>query len=316
MIRWETVAWQEALDLRGAVFALGTFDGVHRGHQAILARAREMAQRKGRPAAVLTFDRHPQATLRGKAPPEITPLPEKLAILRARGMAAAILLQFDAELANLPAPDFEREVLHESFGASGVVAGYNFTYGRRGEGRASSLVKAGGKYGFDVEVVAPVEVNGVVVSSTLIRQELAHGRVELAATLLGRYYALRGPVVPGDGRGRSLGFPTANLALPEGKLLPEEGVYLGLAGLDRDLWPALVSLGPRLTFQAGPAVEVHLIDFRGNLYGKELTVHLVRRLRALFRFPSAEALRARMEEDLAEARELFSRLHPNALMLE
>lgn len=333
MIHWQVIDWNAAPAFpEGAVLALGTFDGVHRGHQAILARAQVLAREMQTPAAVLTFDRHPLAVLRGRSPELLTTLPEKLKLFEQLGMDGAVVLQFDRELAELPAAAFVDQVLIAGLRLRGVVVGFNFTYGRRAEGSASCLRQQGTDRGLRVEVVSPVSVNGWNVSSSAIRQLLGQGNVEEAALLLGHPYTVYGHVVAGDRRGRELGIPTANLALPDEKLLPADGVYAGRASIFTGQtarvsgWPAVMSISDKPTFRAhvgtGAAdtvprvLEVHLLDFDGDVYGQNLQVSFDRYLRPILRFPDVDSLKARMLADIDEAREVNKRLHPRDRMVE
>ncbi|MBE3577432.1 MAG: bifunctional riboflavin kinase/FAD synthetase [Limnochordales bacterium] len=327
MSSWQVINWSNSAALpAGAVLALGTFDGVHRGHQAILARARSLAQEWRVPAGVLTFDPHPLAVLRGDSPELLTTLPEKLDLFARLGMDGAVILQFDRELAELPATDFVEQVLIRELQVRAVVVGFNFTFGRKAEGDASRLRHEGEERGLKVEVVGPVAVNGLTVSSSIIRQLLLRGDVAESGRLLGRPYAVEGRVVPGEQRGRQLGIPTANLALPTGKLLPADGVFAGSASILNvetgepeapvTAWPAVISISDKPTFRAchdsagevARVLEVHLLDFTGDLYGRRLRVEFFEFLRPIQRFANAEMLRTRMLADVAKAREVNKRL--------
>jgi riboflavin kinase/FMN adenylyltransferase len=280
------------------VLAMGTLDGVHLGHQAILRRVRERAAGSGGTPGVITFARHPLEVVRpGEAPPLITPLPVKLALLSRLGMATAVVIHFSPAMADLPAEAFVRQVLVERLHVEDLIVGYDFGFGKGRQGNTDLLQGLAAHYGFRLEVVPPVSLDGLVVSSRMIRALLSEGRAEEAQRFLGRPYCLTGEVTPGAGRGRELGFGTANLALPEPIPL-RDGVYAGrllLRGAFRD---AMLNLGCAPTF--GPAdrrLEVHVPGWNQPLYGERVTAFFLRRLREERRFPSAEALAAQLARD-------------------
>ncbi|MBE3582960.1 MAG: bifunctional riboflavin kinase/FAD synthetase [Limnochordaceae bacterium] len=308
------IVWKSAgkRNLRpGAIVALGTFDGVHRGHQEILRHTRRLAAAAGRPAVALTFDRHPRSLL-GGAPPLLTTTEEKLDLLEQEGLDGVWLIRFDPAFSQLSPEQFVHEVLDTRLQVAGAVAGFDFSYGRGGAGKAASLQRSGQELGWQVEILPPVVVDGQVVSSTGIRQALQAGQVEQAARWLGRPYRLQGQVVAGDGRGRSLGFPTANLATPANKVLPADGVYVAVVTEIPDR-PALVSISRKPTFwtegMAAPlVVEVYVDQYEGNLYGQYLAVDFLQRLRPIARFDTVEQLVEQMEADRDQARHLWGRL--------
>ncbi|HHW15239.1 MAG TPA: bifunctional riboflavin kinase/FAD synthetase [Firmicutes bacterium] len=301
----------DALQLRlteRPVLALGFFDGVHRGHQALVRRAVTDARRQGRQAGVLTFDPHPQAVLWPACRLEyLTTRAEKMELLSGLGLEVAVIYPFSPALAELSPEAFVRRILVGQLGVGEVVVGYNFTFGARGAGRYGLLRELGKGNGFTAVVIPPVTVGRRVVSSTAIRERLLEGRVEEAGRMLGYAYSLAGKVRSGSGRGRRLGFPTANLEVEPGKLIPADGVYLAgarLWGEETDRL-AVVAVGKALTFGAEQdRVEVHLVDFAGDLYGSELRIRFHRRLRGMRRFPGAEELQAQMKEDLRRAKAL------------
>lgn len=305
---------------RPLCLAIGAFDGVHLGHQAILREAVALAREcDGLPAA-LTFEPHPDAVLSpAGAPPLLTTLEEKLALLREMGLAVVMVAPFTRSLADTPPDTFVQEILLGWLHACCVVVGKRWRFGAGGRGDVALLEEIGRKAGLRVRGVEPVICGGRIVSSTRIRALLQRGRIAEANALLGREYCLQGEVVPGDGRGRQLGFPTANLLLPGGKLIPADGVYACLArtGSGRSTassssWhPAVASIGVRPTFeQAGERrVEIHLLSppRPRELRGHWLAVRLVARLRRERRFPSAAALVAQMQRDCEQARQILSR---------
>jgi len=289
--------------------AIGIFDGLHVGHRAILDRALARAHAaKGR-CVVMSFDPHPDVVLaRGAfhSPPPLTPLGEKRARLADLGVDEFRVLPFTRELASLEPEPFVDRYLVQPLHPLALVVGEGFALGRGRAGTVERLRAIGATRGFQVEPVPLVALNGAPVSSTRIRAELAEGRVAEAARMLGRRYGIAGVVVRGDGRGRQLGFPTANLRLHEERAVPADGVYAVLARLSgEDEWrAAAMSIGLRPTFDGQVrTLEVHLLDWSGDLVGRELEVEFVDWLRPELRFESAEALVEAMVHDVAETRQ-------------
>lgn len=304
------------MDGRGAAVTVGTFDGVHRGHHAVLRRLRERAGARDARGVLVTFRPHPLRVVRPEeAPPLLTTLAEKKEALAATGPEYALFLPFTAALARLSPREFVERILLRRLRMVDLVVGHDHGLGRGRSGGVDTLRRLGRELGFDVDVVEAVDVGEAPVSSTRIREALRAGDVVGAAAALGRPYAFRGRVVRGDGRGRALGFPTANLRIGDPrKLLPREGVYAVRAHVrrraaDGHLRPAsrfagALHLGPRPTFpDAAPTAEVHLLDFDGaELYGAEIEVELCARLRGIEAFDSADALVAAMRRDVAAVR--------------
>lgn len=293
-------------DPRPLCLAIGVFDGVHLGHQAIVRTAVERARAYGGTSAVLTFEPHPDAVLRPeRAPLLLTTTEEKLALLRSLGVRLVVLAPFDPALASTPAEAFVRLALGQDLRARCVIVGQDWRFGARGTGTPGLLRRMAPEFGFRVSVVAPVLVGGRRVSSTRIRALLTKGQVGAAARCLGRWYEVAGAVVAGEGRGRRLGFPTANVAPPPGKLLPADGVYACWSGTGR-LRPAVASIGVRPTFEeAGERrLEVHLLEARprASLLGRKLRVRFAARLREERRFGSEQELVRQMEGDARQAR--------------
>jgi riboflavin kinase/FMN adenylyltransferase len=287
---------------------VGNFDGVHRGHQALVKAAVARAREEGGPSVVLTFDPHPGRILDPDgAPAALTTLAQKEELLAELGIDRLAVLPFDAGLARLSPEAFGREVLRETLGARIVVIGESFRFGHRREGDARTLSALGARLGFAVHALPAVLEDGRPVSSSRVRLELGRGEVAAARALLGRAYFVDAAVVRGEGRGRALGVPTANLA-PENEILPAPGVYAGRCRLADGEWrPAVINLGHRPTFGGGAlALEAHLIDFDGDLYGARVRLSFHERLRDEQRFPGKEALVARVKEDIARARALLS----------
>ena len=285
-------------ELGRPVLGMGTLDGVHLGHQAVLAQVRRRAAALGATPGALTFARHPLEVVRPEqAPPLITPVPVKLALLQRLGMAAAVVIEFSRPLAELTAETFVERVLVEGLDVSAVCVGYDFGFGKGRQGTPELLVRLGARHGFEVEVVPPLSLDGLTVSSRLIRSLLAEGRVEEAQRFLGRPYCIAGEVQPGAGRGRDLGFPTANLRLPEPPPL-RDGVYAGRVLVRGDFHDAVMNLGVAPTFGAGERrLEIHIPGWATPLYGERVTAFLTRRLREERRFPDAAALAAQVRAD-------------------
>jgi riboflavin kinase / FMN adenylyltransferase len=297
-------------NLGPAVVTVGMFDGVHRGHRALLDRAAAEAAARGLPAAAVTFDRHPLAVLRpGSEPPLLTTLDRKVELLGEAGMGAVLVLAFTKELSEVGAEAFAAEVLFDALAARAVVVGENFRFGHKAAGDPALLAELGRPR--EVEVVAvPLHADGgQVVSSTRVRAELAAGDVAAAAASLGRPYAVEGEVVVGDRRGGPvLGIPTANLAVPAGIALPADGVYAGHLTDDVDgiAQPAAISVGTNPQFGTDRRVEAHVLDFDADLYGHRVSVGFQERLRGQAVFASTAELSAQMRADIDQARRLVS----------
>lgn len=289
-----------------AVVALGTFDGVHRGHRAILGTAVDRGHALEVPSIACTFEPHPMEILKpGRAPLPITTLDERLALIAAAGIDGTLVIDFTAELARIEPEAFVGDVLTGRLRAREVVVGFNHSFGRGARGNADLLQKLGERLGFTTHVVPPFTVDGVAVSSSAIRAALTAGDVERAATFLGRPYAVIGEVVRGAGRGRQLGFPTANVR-PDRPVLVRVGVYACRIDVDGHDHPAVVNVGVRPTFgETDLAVEVYVLDFSADLYGRRVRVTFLHRLRDETRFPSIEALRSQIEADVTQARALL-----------
>jgi riboflavin kinase/FMN adenylyltransferase len=297
----------EARELAGCAIALGNFDGVHLGHQALFAEAR----RHSPLAAALTFQPHPGKVLQPElAPKLITLLPRKLELFAACGLAAAVVQPFTLEYARNSPRDFEASLL-DVLGARHIVVGYDFTYGAARAGTADTLREAAAARGAQVHVVPPVTVDGVVASSSKVREYILEGRVSAAQRLLGRPFDLDGTVVTGHGRGRGIGFPTANVDTPN-ELRPAAGVYairIRFKGGSEGTWhPGVANIGVKPTFGVNEVtIEAHLLDFSGDLYGKELRVQFLERLRAERRFGSVAELVGQIKRDVEAARTVIAR---------
>ena len=296
------------VEARGAVLAIGNFDGVHRGHQALIAAARQEAKRIGRCSGAILFEPHPRAFFEpGKPHFRLTSLPRKLELLEEHGLDLAVVLRFDAALAGLTAEDFIARVLVEGLGASHIVVGYDFHFGKGRSGSPQTLRRAGQAHGFGVTVVSPVADGGQVFSSGAIRAALARGDVKAAAEALGHWWRVVGKVVGGAHRGEGLGFPTANVALPPGTTFGH-GIYAVRVHVGAERYDGAAYLGTRPMFDNGePVLEVFLLDFDGNLYGREIAVEFIDFVRADATFASIEALKVQMAEDCARARTLLGK---------
>lgn len=290
---------------RPRVVAIGSFDGVHRGHRRIIEQAVEESRAAGGESVVLTFDPHPLTVLApGEKPALLTTAEEKARIIRELGVEVLLVIPFDTRLAGMSPEDFSLLILAREIRAQMVMVGYNFTFGHRGAGNADLLARLGRRHGYEVRIFSPITVGGEPVSSTLIRQCLAAGEVERAACLLGRYYSLSGRVGPGDGRGRELGFPTANLTWPGEKLLPADGVYAVQAAIEEGpSLPGVANIGHRPTFGSeGVAVEVHLLDYQGDLYGCSMELRFVEKIREEKTFAGPAELIRQIHRDVEKAR--------------
>lgn len=282
------------------VLALGTFDGVHRGHQVLIADALKRARSLGGRCAVLTFDPHPAAIL---APPIenflLTTLEERLELFEHLGVDVAVIARFDEGLSQMSAEAWVNALV-ACIRMTGVVCGPSYTFGRDRQGDSNLLRQLAASRGFHVWVATPLDVDGERVSSSWIRRLLHAGQVSDAAQLLGRRYSLRGIVVHGAGRGRGMGYPTANLQIPLAKLIPSTGIYAAQARAIGGEWTAAVSIGTRPTFGPGPRqVEAYLLKFTGNLYDSLLELRFVTRIRDEVAFASVQELVAQMESDVA-----------------
>lgn len=293
-----------------SVVSIGFFDGVHRGHRAIIERAVRHGERLGLRSAVVTFDRHPLEVIRpGSEPPLLQPHRARLRTLAATGVDLVATVGFDDELRHLVPEAFVDRTL-APLAPRQVVVGANFRFGHKAAGDVATLQELGQARGFGVEAVSLLELDGEVVSSTEIRQRLDAGDVETAASMLGRPHAVHGVVVRGDQRGHDLGFPTCNLAVDARVAVPAIGIYAGVAHLpDGRRVDAAISVGVNPTFGGEEQrVEAHLLDFDEDLYGAELSVDFRRRLRGEERFDSAEALAAQIHDDVVRARRVLSEM--------
>lgn len=310
---WRSVAEPSASSpelVHPCAVSIGVFDGVHRGHRVVLGRARQVADERRVPLAVLTFDPHPMAVVRpGSQPPAVATVRHRVELLGQAGADGILVLPFTPQVASMSAADFVDEVVLGALGARAVIVGEDFRFGHRAAGDVTVLAELGRDRGFDTIAVPPVGHDGIRWSSTEVRRRVSAGDVHGAAEVLGHPFEVEGPVVVGDRRGRHLGYPTANLAVPEGMLVPADGVYAGYlrvldaAEPDPPL-PAAISVGTNPTFDGqAHRVEAFVLDTDGlDLYGRQVAVSLVERLRGQQRFESVPELMQQMADDVARTR--------------
>jgi riboflavin kinase/FMN adenylyltransferase len=297
----------ESASLKNSWLTIGTFDGVHRGHQAILTELVAGAHAKNCPAVVLTFHPRPAAVLQGLSGPFYLTSPDERAEQMARlGVDVVFTLPFTREIAATTAEDFMRR-LREHLDVRVLLVGEDFALGRGREGNIERLQQLGQILGYEVRSLNRVTANGQPISSTRIRSLLTEGDVAAAADMLGRLYRLQGEVVHGDGRGRTIGIPTANVAFWDEQMLPANGVYACRATWQGQSWAAATNVGLRPTFSGEKAlsVEAHLLNFKGDIYGQQLRLDFLHRLRGEQKFPSVEALIEQIRRDIEETRSRF-----------
>jgi riboflavin kinase/FMN adenylyltransferase len=298
--------------VRRAVVTTGTFDGVHPGHRTILNRLRQTAERIGGETVLITFHPHPRTVLQ----PEFTDLrllntmEEKEVLLAETGLDHLLIIPFTKEFSQITAEEYIRRILVDTIGTEKLVIGYDHRFGRGRGGSFRELSDLAPEFGFEVEEIPPIEVDGVTVSSSKIRQALLAGEVDAAAEWLGYRYPLTGMVVQGDRLGRTLGFPTANLAIADPlKLIPGDGIYAVYAETEGKTYRAMVHIGPRRTLDSDEKrIEVNLFDFEGDLYGKAVSLRFVKRLRAELKFDNLERLTEQMKMDKLHTLTIFGEI--------
>jgi riboflavin kinase/FMN adenylyltransferase len=298
-----------SVTINNSWITIGSFDGVHIGHQAIIRQLINGAQSAGLPSVVVTFHPHPAVVLgKVKQASYLTSPNERAALLGEFGVDYVVTLPFDQQLAELSALDFMR-LLTDHLGVRHLCIGYDFALGRDREGNVERLKEIGAQLDFDVKVFDPVfNGEGNPVSSSLIRQRLAEGQLAKAVSLLGRHYRVEGKVVHGDGRGKQLGFPTANLEIWPERLLPPSGVYATKVWIDENCYPAIANLGFRPTFvnqQTFPILEVHVMEWKRDLYGQTIQIDFIDRIRDEMRFSSVEALITQIKMDIQISKEVI-----------
>ncbi len=294
------------------VVTIGTFDGVHLGHQKILAETAAKAKEYGGRNFLITFDPHPRTVVSENYKMKLlTTTKEKIELLEKFGIQNTFVVKFTKEFAELSSEDFVREIICKKIGAKHLVIGYDHKFGKDRAGDFHTLSELGEKYDFDVSMVPPVELDGEIISSTLIRRNLLAGKIRKANKMLGREYSLVGKVVKGSMRGRTLGFPTANLEIEdEEKLIPSNGVYVAKVRFAGKIKFGLLNIGFRPTFEDDDQlfIEVHIFDFQEDIYNFELKIEFLEYLRPEIKFGSKEELIAQIEKDKEEAMEFVSNL--------
>jgi riboflavin kinase/FMN adenylyltransferase len=289
------------------VLTIGNFDGVHKGHLALFDKVKERAKTIGGRSVVMTFEPHPLKIMRpANGPQLITHTGQKLELIEKAGIDVIVCVSFDRDFAAIPARDFVSNILVKRIGVKEIVVGYDYTFGHNREGDINLLREIGNDFGFVVHLVGPVEIDRTLVSSTSIRRLVQEGRLAEAKVLLGRDFEVQGTVVKGQNRGgRLLGFPTANLN-PHGELLPKKGVYAVKLLIDDALYNGVTNVGYNPTFgDTGLTVETHILDYTGDLLGKTIKVHFVKRLRDENTFKSLEELSDQIARDIVQAKEVF-----------
>jgi riboflavin kinase/FMN adenylyltransferase len=291
-----------------ASVTIGFFDGVHRGHQAVIRRTVEIAEKRGLVSVAVTFDRHPREILTpGAEPPLLTTLDRKASLIADLGIHALVVLEFTEDFSRWPAEEFVRRVIVEGVRADHAVVGSNFTFGHKAMGNLGLLTDMGAAWAFSVESVSLLKLDGRPVSSSSIREALAGGDLEWPTEALGRRYILDGQVTSGAGRGKGLGFPTANLIVPPRMLLPGEGVYAGKAYVRDRSFLAAINVGTNPTFGGEPLhAEAFLLDFEDDLIGQPIALEFWERLRDETRFDSAEDLARQIKDDVERTRSLVT----------
>lgn len=304
-IEWELAS---AAPQRESLLTIGVFDGVHAGHRYLLNKLRQRAAEKNLLSGVVTFNPHPQSVLHpGKHLPWLNSLEDRIEAFRNLGIDIIAVLTFTPEVAQLGARDF-MYLLKEYLKMEGIVVGPDFALGRGKEGNIEALQTLGTEMDFTVEVVPAFTVDGEVVSSTRIRQALTQGDMKKIRDLMGRHFFLRGKVITSDKRGRTLGFPTANLEVSRQQALPGNGIYATITQVDDKRFRSATNIGTRPTFGEGKrTVETHLLGFKGDLYDREIRVEFVQKVRDELRFPSAEELKVQMKEDVREVETILAR---------
>ncbi len=293
--------------LPNPVLTLGNFDGVHLGHQAIFEKVIERAREIGGTSVAFTFEPHPLKVLAPERSPRLlNTFHGKMRLLEVAGLDVVICAKFTRAFADQNPEDFAREVLHKTIGVREVYVGYDYAFGKGREGSIESLKRMGKTYGFEVGVIEPVRIDNVVVSSSILRDLISSGRIEEASRLLGRSYTIEGEVVHGAHRGQTIGFPTANLHTAN-EVLPAFGVYAVHADVGGSRFQGVASIGIRPTFDAGPvSIEVYLFGFEGDLYGRQMEVQFVKRLRGEEKFSDVDSLVRQIRKDVEEAMQVLA----------
>jgi len=294
--------------LRGPLFlAIGVFDGVHRGHQAVISTSADHAAASNGTPVVVTFDPHPEKVLRPQAAPHLLSATEhKIALIRALGVEHLLIITFDKQFAATEPEDFVRKLVIHSKPLREICVGHEWSFGKNRRGNLDLLKKLGAKFDFDVVGIPPVKINGAVVSSTAIRQAIEKGDWAKAAEMLGREYTILGTVTRGDNLGKKIGFPTANLSA-HSEQFPPNGVYVAEARIDGELYRGVINLGIRPTVSSGKServLEIHLFDFNRDIYGHDVEVRFLKFLRSEKKFQDLDTLVQQIRQDVEQARQL------------
>lgn len=307
-IQYPFTEW-DSVPPEGQVIAIGDFDGVHLGHREVISRAIERARLLGVPAAIMTFDPHPREVL-GKAQYSkiLTPIAEKMRLFAELGVDQVYIVHFTPELARVSPEDYYKNMLYP-LKPRAIVVGFDFTFGHRGQGTAETLAKLA-KAGESIEVIAPHNMDGEKISSTLIREQLHLGRLERVKPLLGRHYRIQGKVVKGEGRGRKIDYPTANLEPLDRYVIPRQGVYAVRVYLDGEVLKGVMNIGIKPTFhedeEQPPTLEVHILDRNEDLYGRTLEIEFAAYLRPEMKFSSVEMLIEQIAKDAQRAKQILA----------
>ncbi len=290
-----------------SVLTLGNFDGIHLGHQELVRMVIRRAKETGAVSMVVTFRPHPLKILAPeKCPPLISIYEEKIKLFERLGIDVLVKIPFTLEFSAMTPEDFVKDILCETLGAKEIFVGYNYRFGKGRKGDVRTLKRLGERFGFTVREVKQISLDNEVISSTKIRNLLKEGDVEHAAKLLGRTYAITGIVVKGDGRGKGLGFPTANIA-PKHAIIPSDGVYAVRLSVRDRLYDGIANIGMRPTFEKNVlAIEVHVFDFNEDVYGEDISLYFIRKIREERKFKSADALVDQIRSDIASAREILA----------
>jgi riboflavin kinase/FMN adenylyltransferase len=294
--------------LRGSLFlAIGVFDGVHRGHQAVISTSADHAATSNGTPVVVTFDPHPEKVLRPQAAPHLLSATQhKIALIRALGVEHLLIITFDKQFAATEPEDFVQKLVIHSKPLREICVGHEWSFGKNRRGNLDLLKKLGAKFNFDVVGIPPVKINGAVVSSTAIRQAIEKGDLAKAAEMLGREYTILGTVTRGDNLGKKIGFPTANLSA-HSEQFPPNGVYVAEARIDGELYRGVINLGIRPTVSSGKServLEIHLFDFNRDIYGDEVEVRFLKFLRPEKKLANLDALVQQIRQDVERARQL------------
>ena len=292
-----------------SIVTVGVFDGLHIGHKAVIQQVLSETKKIKLASVVLTFDPPPLAFLAPeRCPPVLTTLPKKIEILKQLGVDAVIFARFDAYLQQMSPDTFVQQVLLQQLHATQVIVGYDWQFGKGRSGNAEALKQLGNRYHFDVKIVGPVQLHGKPVHSTRVREAITEGNLEITSELLGRRYSIMGEVVEGEGRGRQIGFPTANVDAGN-QMLPPSGVYAVRVKLERDMFDGVLNMGTRPTFDGDKfQIETHLFGFEKTIYGEKIEIFFIEKIRPEQRFPTPEMLVGQIKQDVAMAKGILNRI--------